>query len=102
MIMMHATGNETVLRFVQRITYIIEGRSLVKQFRKECPRYKYIRKQCIDVAMGLISYDQVCIAPAFYYTQVDLCGPYNSYSNVKKRASIKMVRNILLLCNWGR
>ena len=55
------SGNETVLRFVQRIAYIIEGRSLVKQFRKECPRCKYIRKQCIDVAMGPISSDQVCI-----------------------------------------
>ena len=84
------SGNETVLRFVQKITYIIEGRSLVKQFRKECPRCKYLRKQCIDVAMGPISSDHLCVAPAFYFSQVDIFGPYNSYSNVNKRATSKI------------
>ena len=39
------SGNETV-RYVQNIAHIIEGRSLVGQFRKECPRCHYLRKKC--------------------------------------------------------
>ena len=35
------SGNETVMRYVQKIMHIIEGRSLVGQFRKECPRCHY-------------------------------------------------------------
>ena len=68
------SGNETVMRYVQKIAHIIEGRSLVGQFRKECPRCHYLRKKCIDVAMGPISSDNLCIAPAFYFSQVDIFG----------------------------
>ena len=32
----------------------------------------------------------LCIAPAFFNTQVDLCGPFDSYSNVNKRAKVKI------------
>ena len=41
------SGNETVMRFVQKIVHIIEGRSLVSQFRKECPRCHYLRKSAL-------------------------------------------------------
>ena len=61
------SGNESVMRYVQKIAHIIEGRSLVGQFRKECPRCHYLRKKCIDVAMGPISSDNLSIAPAFYF-----------------------------------
>ena len=39
------SGNETVLRSVQKIAYILEGRSLVKTFRKQCPRCKLLNKK---------------------------------------------------------
>ena len=35
------SGNETVLRYVQKVAYIIEGRPVVKRFRKECPVVEY-------------------------------------------------------------
>ena len=71
-------GNETVPRYVQKNVYIIEGRSLVKQFKNECPRCRYLNKKAIDVAMGPIS--------------------FNSYSNVNKRASIKIWYAIFCCC----
>ena len=40
--------------------------------------------------MGPISSDHLCIAPAFYFSQVDIFEPYNSYSNVNKRATSKI------------
>ena len=95
------SGNESVLRYVQKNAYIIEGRSLVKQFKNECPRCRYLNKMAIDVAMGPISCDNLCIAPAFYISQVDIFGPFNSYSNVNKRASIKIWFVIFCCCATG-
>ena len=40
--------------------------------------------------MGPKSGDNLCIAPPFYVTQVDIVRPFQSYSNVNKRASIKI------------
>ena len=95
------SGNETVMRFVQQIAYIIEGRSLVSQFRRDCPRCLYLRKKTIDVAMGPIPSDNLCIAPAFYVSQTDLFGPYNSYSNINKRATFKIWFAIFCCCVTG-
>ena len=95
------SGNESVLRYVQKNAYIIEGKSLVKQFKNECPRCRYLNKKAIDVAMGPTSSDNLCIAPAFYISQVDIFGPFNSYSNVNKRASIKTWFVIFCCCATG-
>ena len=95
------SGNESVLRYVQKNAYIIEGRSLVKQFKNECPRCRYLNKKVIDVAMGPISSDNLCIAPAFYISQLDIFGPFNSYSNVNKRASIKIWFVTFCCCATG-
>ena len=40
--------------------------------------------------MGPLSTANLNIAPAFYSTQVDLCGPFISYSNHHKRTTIKI------------
>ena len=39
--------------------------------------------------MGPIKYFNLCIAPAFYLSQVDICGPFGAYSSVNKRAALK-------------
>ena len=72
------SGDETVMRYVEKVAHIIEGKSVVKQFREECPRCNYLNKRNIKVAMGPVSSVNLKIAPAFYVTQVDLCGPFNS------------------------
>ena len=95
------SGNETVLRYVQKIAFILEGRSLIKQFRIECTFCKLLNKKAIEVAMGPISNNNFCIAPAFYNSQTDLFGPFTSYSNVNKRASIKVWFVIFCCCSTG-
>ena len=84
------SGNETVMRYVQKVAHIIEGRSLVKVFRYECPRCRYLNKKAIDVAMGPLPSNNLCVAPAFYISQVDMFGPFNLYSNTNKRATNKI------------
>ena len=84
------SGNETVLRHLLKICFVTEGSSLVQLFRKNCPRCRYLHKKKIEVAMGPKSGENLTIAPAFYYSQVDLFGPFSSYSNVNKRTTIKV------------
>jgi len=76
------SGVETTLRFVLKEAFILEGRALVKLVRKSCQRCRYI--------MGPVSRHNLVIAPAFYATQVDLCGPFDSFSQHHKRTTVKI------------
>ena len=40
--------------------------------------------------MGPVSGSNLCIAPAFFNIQVDIFGPFHSYSNINKRATTKI------------
>ena len=84
------SGVETVYRYVLQKVYIIHGRDLVKKFRKNCDRCRYLTKKCLRVAMGPVSDYNLTIAPAFYITQLDIAGPFKSYSPQNKRATIKI------------
>ena len=84
------SGNETVWRQVLKISFIFEGKPLVAQFRADCPRCHFLNKKHLEVSMGPVSDDSLCIAPAFYNSQVDLFGPFSSYSMANKRATIKI------------
>ena len=59
---------------------ILEGRELVKLFKKNCERCRYIAKRTIDVSMGPLSQFNLTIAPTFFITQTDLAGPFKAYS----------------------
>ena len=83
-------GVESVLRCAQCIAYIIEGRSLVKIMKKGCARCRFLQKKSVQAAMGLLSDQNLRIAPPFFFTQVDLCGPLNAFSPMNKRATMKV------------
>ena len=51
--------------------------------------------------MGPVQDVNFCIAPAFYYTQVDICGPFDSYSNANKRAKVKIWFAVFCCCVTG-
>ena len=82
-------GNETVMRYLLKVAYVIEGAPLVELFRSNCPRCRFLLKRMIEVAMGPRKNENLTIAPPFYYSQVDLFGPFNTYSHSNKRASVK-------------
>ena len=46
------TGIETVWRYVLKTAFIFSGRKLVKKFKVNCSRCRYLRKKFIDVEMG--------------------------------------------------
>ena len=84
------SGNETVMRHLLKVCYVLEGSSLVQLFRKNCARCWYVHKKSIEVAMGPKCSENLSVAPAFYYCQVDLVGSFNAYSNSNKRATVKI------------
>ena len=51
--------------------------------------------------MGPIQDVNLSIAPAFYSRQVDLCGPFNAFSFVNKRATIKIWYVVFCCCTTG-
>ena len=95
---MHS-GVETVLRYTQKVAYLIGGRELVKKYRKNCARCRILAKKAIEVAMGPVHPDNLNIAPAFYVCQVDICGPVNTYSNANKRATMKLWFVVFCCCS---
>ena len=74
---------------VLKKAFIIEGRELVKKI-KTCQRCRYLAIRTIEVAMGPISRCNMTIAPCFYISQVDLCGPFKPYIYHNKRATLKV------------
>ena len=50
----------------------------------------YFRRKAINIEMGTVSHHSLRIAPEFYATQVDLCGPFKAYSPHNKRRTIKI------------
>ena len=84
------TGVESVLRMVNSTAYIIGGRGLVKLMKDSCTKCRLLWKEEVKVAMGPKDESNLCIAPAFYNTQVDICGHFDSYSNANKRAKLKV------------
>ena len=92
------SGVETTLRFILQKVFIIEGRSLVKSIRKSCNRCRYLNKKSIQAVMGPVSDSQLTVAPAFYTTQVDLSGPYQAYSPLHKRTTIKIWLTVFCCC----
>ena len=92
------SGVETTLRFIMKIVYIIEGRSLVKIIRKQCQRCRYLMKKTVEATMGPIPDCRLTIAPPFYGTQVDLSGPYLAFSPIHKRTTIKIWLTVFCCC----
>ena len=81
---------ESVLRYVQSTAYVIGGRELVKSIKRLCSKCRILTKKGIQIAMGPLGDNNLKIAPPFYTSQVDICGPFSAYSPVNKRAKLKV------------
>ena len=84
------SGVETTMRTVMSVAHILQARNLVKRFRRNCKRCRYLLMKTVDVSMSPASTQQLCVAPPFYITQTDICGPYVSFSTHNKRATLKV------------
>ena len=92
------SGIETTLHYLLKKTFIIHGHELVKKFKKNCHRCKYLLKKTLDVTMCPVSNYNLMLAPAFYISQVDICGPIKAYSNHHRRTTIKIWFTVFCSC----
>ena len=97
---MHS-GDETVLRYTLKYAHLIEGRDIVRSFRKNCTRCRILAKRSVDVIMGPVSKVNLTLAPAFYISQVDIFRPFKCYSAHNKRATINIWFLIFCCCTTG-
>ena len=84
------SGVETTIRCIMNIAHILGVRDLVKLFRNQCACCRYLLKRTVDVEMAPTSKHQMCVAPPYYVTQVDLCGPFNAFSKHNRRTTLKV------------
>ena len=97
---MHS-GVETTIRAIMMIAHILHVRQLVKLVKKNCKRCRYLLKRTVDIMMAPASELQLTVAPPFYVTQCDLCGPFSSYSTHNKRSTVKVWMVVFVCCTTG-
>ena len=94
-------GVAAIYRQMLKIAFTIGGFHLATSVKEDCKKCRALYKRSIDVAMGPIQGVNLCIAPAFYATQVDIFGPNKAYSSANKRATIKVWFLIFCCCTTG-
>ena len=70
----------------------------MKSMKRECQKCRILQKNAIKVAMGPTQDVNLSIAPTFYSSQVDLCGPFSAFSFVNKRATLKVWFALFCCC----
>ena len=83
-------GIETIHRQTLCVAHIVGGRLLAGWVKDGCKKCRALNKKSIDVAMGPIQEANLCIAPPFFACQIDIFGPYKTYSFANKRATLKI------------
>ena len=84
------SGVETTIRSTMTVAHILGVRDIAKLFRKNCVRCRFLLKKTVDVEMGLLPSSRLTVAPPYFNTQVDLCGPFTAYSKHNKRTTVKV------------
>ena len=91
-------GIEAITRQMERVVHIVAGHKLATSIKDGCKRCRHLYKKSVEMAMGPIQEVNLCIAPPFFATQVDIFGPYKAYSRANKRATIKAWYLIFCCC----
>ena len=85
----HRTASAT-LNESRSIMYVFKGRSLANQIRELCQECRVFKQRLIEVEMSPIHETRLSIAPPFYFTQIDLAGPFSAYSEHNFRSTVKI------------
>jgi len=70
--------------------YIIKGRDLAQEVRDSCVFCRRFKKKLLEVEMGKLNQNRFTIAPPFYFTQVDLMGPFIARCEHNHRSTVKV------------
>ena len=81
----------TTVRETMNIAHIIGARELATVVRENCHFCKRYKRKLMQVEFGKIHRNRVSIAPAFFYCQADICGPFMARcEHQSHRATVKV------------
>ena len=87
----HHSGHGVTLRASREIAFIIHGESLAMEIRKSCLMCRRYRVKLIEATMGNFHPARYSVAPAFYFVQMDIFGPYSARCEHRPhRADVKV------------
>ena len=94
-------GIETTNRLTLEHVSILQGMALCREVAEECVRCHMKRKKLLELPMGPIGQDQLVIAPPFFVTMIDLCGPMRGYvpgyeRETRNRAALEYKLHIMV------
>ena len=86
----HHRNSIVTLRESLSKAYILQGRSLAEEIRDACVWCRRYKRRLLEVEMGKLPDERQTIAPPFYYTQVDLMGPFEARCEHNHRSTVKV------------
>ncbi len=87
----HHGGVNSTLRRSREIVFVLRGMSLAVEIKEACPFCKRYKQRMIQAEMGKLHPSRFTPAPPFYFTQVDLVGPWKARcEHSSHRAEVKV------------
>ena len=83
----HHAGIERTMSFILRIIHVEKLRNIVKYIRQSCPRCRYLQKKHFQPITGNQATYSLMRVPVFYCSMIDICGNFDAYDFVKKKAT---------------
>ena len=87
--LVHHKGAVSTYRASLDIAFILGGKQLAVEIRRNCHFCKRYKLKFLEAQMGKIHPTQLTVAPAFYSTQIDIFGPVDATSKHFKRRPLK-------------
>ena len=84
----HRSATTTLLES-RGIAFVFKGRSLAIKIRENCIGCRRYKGKLLKAEMGRLHSNRFTVAPAFYYTQIDIFGPYMMICEHNHRSQVK-------------
>ena len=91
-------GVPVVVRLSRNIVFILEAKTLAQRVRDECALCQRIRAKLSDISLAPLHQNRLVVAPAFFFTQMDICGHFDAYSEHKQYKSTVKVWCLVMKC----
>ena len=88
MLARHRSATSTLLES-RGIAFIFRGRDLANEVREKCVGCRRFKGNLLEAEMAPIHKNRLTIAPAFYFVQVDIFGPFFMMCEHNHRSQIK-------------
>ena len=90
-------NSAATLRDSLDIAYILGGRDLSNEVRESCPHCRIFKKKLLEVEMGSLHPNRLMVAYPFWFTELDLMGPFIARCEHSCRSD-KKVWGLVLKC----